>query len=45
MSKKTITLSIALIGILLLSTLFYSRSVRSHSSSMDPSMIEPDDMI
>ena len=44
MSKKIIALSVALVGILLVSTLFYSRAGRTRSSAMDPSITIPVDM-
>ena len=45
MSKKTITLSLILVGILLLSTLFYSKVGKSFFSSTDPSMDDSKGMI
>jgi hypothetical protein len=40
MSKKAITLSIALVGVLLLSTLFYSKAGKGLFSSFMDSSIE-----
>jgi hypothetical protein len=44
MSKKTVGLIIALVGILLLSTLIFSKTLRSHFSSMVSSTDDSDDM-